>query len=557
MAQVPAFPGAEGHGCYTTGGRGGKVVHVTNLNDSGKGSFREAVKGSEKKTVVFDVAGIIALKSNLKIGANTTIAGQTAPGEGITVRYYTVSIGGDNCIIRFMRFRRGEERDVNDSGDAMYGVHHRNIIIDHCSFSWSIDESASFYDNRNFTMQWCTIGEPLCSAGHTKGMHGYGGIWGGKNASFHHNLFIHCNDRTPLFCGARYNWAGYDTEAYANTVLAERVDYRNNVIYNWGTGGTHGGMGGGFINIVNNYYKSGPATSKRTRVMRVMELKKASDHDYIDELCGLKSRIYIKGNYVAGYGANYDWNGVDYRDGSAYFTDTCGLYGQGTNALFHVRLRKPINAGSITTHNAVTAYDKVLTYSGASIAYDKVDSRFMHEVRDSVVTYVGSIESEAKYDRPGMIDLVADQGSYTLPVSYRPKTFDVDQDGMSDEWERANGLNPNDAYDANEYTLDKHGWYTNLEVYLHALTVDRMRPALDDSDDAVDHYWPGFISENGMVIPPANNPSGISDVKAANTVSSKYYNIQGSEVPSNFDGVVIRVDTYSDGRRSSRKIYKN
>ena len=164
-AQAPAFPGAEGHGRYVTGGRGGKIVHVTNLNDSGTGSFRQAVSGSDKKIVVFDVGGVIALNSDVSIGANTTIMGQTAPSPGITLRYYTVSPAGNNIIMRYIRVRRGQERNVNDGADASWCRHLTGIIIDHCSFSWSIDEVASFYDNNNFTMQWCTIGESLVQIG--------------------------------------------------------------------------------------------------------------------------------------------------------------------------------------------------------------------------------------------------------------------------------------------------------------------------------------------------------------------------------------------------------
>lgn len=266
MAQAPAFPGAEGHGRYTTGGRGGKVIHVTNLNDSGEGSLREAVSGNDKKIVVFDVGGVIELERNLNIGGNTTILGQTAPGQGITLRYYTIEYNGDNIIVRFVRFRRGQERDVNDGADATWTRHHRNIMLDHCSFSWSIDEVASFYDNRDFTMQWCTVAEALNNAGHNKGAHGYGGIWGGKGASFHHNFLAHLNNRSPRFNGARYAWDGYDQDEYDNTVMAERVDFRNCLIYNWGTGGCYGGPGGGFVNMVNNYYKAGPGTSHKDRV---------------------------------------------------------------------------------------------------------------------------------------------------------------------------------------------------------------------------------------------------------------------------------------------------
>ena len=195
MAQAPSFPGAEGHGRYVTGGRGGKVVHVTNLNDSGTGSFRQAVSGTDKKIVVFDVGGVIPLSKDVTIGANTTILGQTAPAPGITLRYYTLRPNGNNIVMRYIRVRRGQEKDVNDGADASWCRNLTGIIIDHCSFSWSIDEVASFYDNNNFTLQWCTIGESLNNAGHGKGAHGYGGIWGGKLASFHHNLICHVNNR--------------------------------------------------------------------------------------------------------------------------------------------------------------------------------------------------------------------------------------------------------------------------------------------------------------------------------------------------------------------------
>ena len=166
-AQAPAFPGAEGHGRYVTGGRGGEIIHVTNLNNAGTGSLRAAVSGNKKKIIVFDVGGVIPLASDLNIGQNTTILGQTAPYPGITIRYYTVRPGSNN-IIRFIRFRRGQERDVNDGADAIWNNHLTGVIIDHCSMSWSIDELASFYDNNNFTMQWCMLGEALTNAGHDK-----------------------------------------------------------------------------------------------------------------------------------------------------------------------------------------------------------------------------------------------------------------------------------------------------------------------------------------------------------------------------------------------------
>ena len=250
MAQAPAFPGAEGHGRYVTGGRGGTVRHVTNL--SGKdieGSFRRAV-GYSNSIVVFDVSGVIELESDVNIKDNITILGQTAPAPGITLRYRTVNPGKNN-IIRFIRIRRGEEKDINDGADATWKRQSNDIILDHCSFSWSIDEVASYYDNRDFTMQWCSVAEALANPGHTKGEHSYGGIWGGKQASFHHNFIAHVQNRAPRLNGARYGWQGYDKTKYKNTIDAERVDLRNCVMYNWGNGnGCYGGTGGGNIKYV-------------------------------------------------------------------------------------------------------------------------------------------------------------------------------------------------------------------------------------------------------------------------------------------------------------------
>ena len=272
---APAFPGAEGFARYAaTGGRAAdgttKVYHVTNLNDSGTGSLRWALSQSGPRTIVFDVSGYIDLKSNLKITSNTTIAGQTAPGNGITLRYYTVEFTNcDNVIVRFLRFRRSQVKHVDDGADATWGRYRKNILIDHCSMSWSIDELASFYDNRDFTLQWCMLAEGL-NSGHAKGDHSYGGIWGGKPASFHHNFLAHVQNRAPRFNGARYNWNGYDKTQYANSIQAERVDFRNCVVYNWGTGnGCYGGPGGGYVNMVNNYFKAGPGTKNKTRVTQI------------------------------------------------------------------------------------------------------------------------------------------------------------------------------------------------------------------------------------------------------------------------------------------------
>lgn len=554
--QVPAFPGAEGFGRYTTGGRGGEVRHVTNLNDKGAGSLREAVNGSKNKIVVFDVSGVIELASDLKIGANTTIAGQTAPGQGITVRYYTVQPNGDNIIIRFIRFRRGQEKNVNDGADAIWTRQHKNIILDHCSFSWSIDEVASFYDNRDFTMQWCTIGEGLANPGHSKGEHSYGGIWGGKGASFHHNYITHVQNRAPRFNGARYGWTGYDKDLYPNTVQAERVDFRNCVMYNWGTGGCYGGPGGGYINMVNNYYKAGPGTKNTTRVTQVTVATSGNADSSHPELYGLSSRYYIDGNYVASASnpQSYDWSGVIYdsglvtKDGERYIKDPNGYFGQdGTNFenngvnCIRLRLESPIDAGQVTTHTAENAFEKVLAYCGASLSRDGVDARYMEEARTGTCTYTGSVTKRA-----GIIDMVADQGEYNLPSESRPEGFDTDKDGMPDSWESENGLDPNSAADANGYDLDSRGMYTNLEVYLNSLVEDIMKGGNSDAIDTVEEYYTG-------------HQAGINDIisdQTRNVVRFEYYDLQGRMLAEPGEGISIRRIVYSDNTVEVDKVIR-
>ena len=565
MAQAPAFPGAEGHGRFVTGGRGGEIYHVTNLNDSGTGSFREAVK-SGNKIIVFDVAGVIALKSDLKFADNITILGQTAPSPGITLRYYTVQPGSNN-IIRFIRIRRGQEKDINDGADASWQRNKTGIIFDHCSFSWSIDEVASFYDNKDFTMQWCNITEALANAGHDKGAHSYGGIWGGKNASFHHNFIAHVQNRAPRFNGARYDWDGYDKTLYENSIQAERVDFRNCVMYNWGNGnGCYGGPGGGYINMVNNYYKAGPGTSNKTRVtqMSVSDASNGGDNPFP----GYASRYYINGNYVTAASSpeNYDWQGVIYDsglytiNGEKYIADPNHYYGENqtyeknTNGVDCIRLKldEPIDAGEVTTHNAQTAYEKVLKYCGASYVRDACDLRYAEEAENGTTTFKGAI-----VNRAGILDIINDPegtedpttASYpTLREEKRPADFDTDGDGIPDEWETANGLNPSDANDGNEYTIDSEGIYTNIEVYLNSLVEHIMKDGNADAEDAVNEYYPKY-----------NSASGIKEI--ANSVELKkitYTTLSGQNINQTdaTRGVYIMVEHFADGSTRTRKVVK-
>jgi len=546
QSQIPAFPGAEGHGRYTTGGRGGEVYHVTNLNDSGKGSFRDAVS-QKNRIVVFDVAGVIALKSDLTIKDNITIAGQTAPYPGITLRYYTIRPGANN-IIRFIRIRRGQEKDVNDGADALWQRQKTGMILDHCSFSWSIDEVASFYDNNNFTMQWCTLGESLNNAGHGKGAHGYGGIWGGKLASFHHNLIAHVNNRAPRFNGARYNWKGYTSNMRynefkcQNAVQAENVDFRNCVIYNCGNG-CYGGPGGGYINIVNNYYKTGPAAST-SRVTTVSIANNTSSKDN-KEYWDMTSRYYINGNQVNAT-ENKDWKDVSYDtgvqtiNGERYTIDSLHYYGDTVTYVKNskgvdcvkIKLEAPTVFGEVTTHSASVAFDKVLSFSGASLFIDEVDARYFQEAKDGSATYTGSVTKNK-----GRIDLVSDVNGYTeenFPTGEREADFDADGDGIADAWEQANGGD----LDPNAYTIDTKGWYTNLEVYVNSLVENIMKKGNEDAESTFEDYYPVW-----------NVPTSIKKIAETDTnINSLSYNLSGQRVDNNYKGIVIK-----NGRKIIRR----
>jgi len=440
QTEIPAFPGAEGGGAYTTGGRGGKIYLVTSLDDTnagnpttGEGTLRWCLAQTGSRTIVFRVSGIIRLKSALKIPANTTIAGQTAPGDGICIADNTTQLNGGNVIIRYMRFRMGDLSAVQN--DAFWGRNYSNIIIDHCSMSWSTDECSSFYDNENFTMQWCLLSESLRNSVHEKGKHGYGGIWGGKTATFHHNLLAHHDSRNPRMCGSRYS----------NKPELELVDFRNNVIYNWGANSGYAGEGGRY-NFVNNYYKPGPGSSNKTRIFQPYP-----DDGANSQPAGIWGTFYVNGNYMDGSTAVTDdnWQGI-HPNGSSSKKD-------------EIKSDVEFEVPFVTTQTAAEAYELVLAKVGASFNRDSTDARIIDEVANKLAPVRASNGTTVG----GLIDSQSDVGSWE-EYAYNEDQVpaDEDRDGMGDEWELANGLNPADKTDRN---LIADNGYTSLEIYINQL----------------------------------------------------------------------------------------
>ena len=440
--EIPAFPGAEGHGRYTVGGRGGRVFKVRNLNDSGEGSLRAAVEAEGPRIVVFDVSGTIELKSRLRIqNGYLTIAGQSAPGDGICLKNYEVFLDAcEEVIIRYLRFRMGDE--ARQQGDAIGGQKNRNVIIDHCSASWSTDECASFYANENFTMQWCLIAESLRNSVHKSGKHGYGGVWGGKNASFHHNLLAHHDSRNPRL--------GEYVSTYA---LSDRVDLRNNVIYNWHGNTCYGGEGMN-VNMVNNYYKPGPATLRnQERIIAIWNRVETWDPLY-----NVWGRFHIDGNKLIGSerATQDNWKfGVQFDSKWKHMSET------DKQAL---RLDSPFDPGFVTTDSAEGAYQKVLRSVGASVKRDSVDQRIIRDVETGTATFSDGGNGSSD----GFIDTQSAVGGWPELKSL-PAPIDTDGDGIPDKWELANGLNPRDSLDGNGDI--NHDGYTNIEDYLNSLCL--------------------------------------------------------------------------------------
>lgn len=458
-AQTLAFPTAEGFGKYASGGRGGKVVEVTTLADTGEGSLRWALTeaGRENATIVFRVSGIIDIgpnpqrKSERSIRAklkNVTIAGQTAPGEGILLRGGKLNLGGsENVIIRNIRSRLGVREDIEGTkkerfieGGAIGIENARNIIIDHCCFGWSGEENVTMYDNHFTTMQWCIIHEGLYDAGHKKGVRGYGCQWGGSPATFHHNLLVNNDSRSPRINGAS------NPKGDRNVFL----EYINNVNFNWGRrnscyGGENeaGEESSHECNFVGNYYKPGPAHPDDNVLIELSNARKGKQ-------LTSPSIWFMKGNVMESVKTKDNWALISNK------TDF-SIEQQKTDKRLQT---SDFQEYLVKAESAKKAYRHVLERAG-TIHRDAVECRVVEDVRSGQPKYQG-----LSAQKPGIIDCPADADGWPQYADSEP-VVDNDHDGMADEWERAHGLDPNNPDDRNN-VISKAG-YTALEVYLNSL----------------------------------------------------------------------------------------
>ena len=439
-----AFPGAEGGGMYSLGARAGETIeiyHVTNLNDSGSGSFRDAVS-EDNRIIVFDVAGNITLNSILKIKSNNlTVLGQTAPGEGVCIAGESVLFNGcSNIIIRYMRFRSGDTSLSQEDGLGFRNC--TDVIIDHCSISWSVDECLSAYENKNFTAQYCIIAESLNNSIHAKGAHGYGGIWGGINASFHHNLISTHNSRNPRI-GTSYTVHTYnDTPDYESL-----IDIRNNVFYNWVSNTGYGGENNVRVNFVNNYYKP----SNASKAERIYEFYGGTEN--------AGTTLHLCGNVIEG-NANItkdNWQGTSYYSDninwtkceniSDGFTDKNGKLWRNDQYLYNY---------PVTTQDAEDAYNDVLENAGASYLRDSDDVRIIENV-------INGTYPKGNLSGNGLIDSQNDVGGWK-PL-YGTAELDSDNDGIPDRWEDENKIDKNVP---DSLVITANG-YTYLEEYADSI----------------------------------------------------------------------------------------
>ena len=453
-----------GAGASTTGGMGGTLYFVTMLEDSvdpstGKpvvGTLRYAVEQGDARTILFRVSGIIHLHKPLEITrGNLTIAGQTAPGDGICLADYPLIIKGcENVIVRFIRVRMGEKGSLDNETeyDAVSVNNCSGVVLDHLSCSWSVDECVSCYGNRQFTMQYCFVTESLRKSVHGKGSHGYGGIWGGENVSFHHNLLAHHDSRNPRF-----------DHDYVNT-LAGPIDFVNNVVYNWGGNSAYGGEGtttaggGRKVNFVGNYFKAGPATKSSVKYRLCNPTTTCSNCTNHHGGTVVPMQMWLADNVMFGSDAVTadNWQGI-HPDNADRLND-CKASAPFTFPLSILNSPTETGGGSgLSLTSAEQALETVLGKAGCSYARDAIDARIVSEVQNGNYTYSGTTSTG------GLIDTPSDVGGWPeYKTADLPK--DTDGDGIPDTWEEAHGLNPKSYADSKTQTLvsDK----TNLEVYL-------------------------------------------------------------------------------------------
>lgn len=473
QAEIPSFPGAEGGGMYTFGGRGGKVYTVTSLNDRGPGTLREACEKGGARIIVFNVAGIIKLESPLIIRAPyITIAGQTAPGDGVCVAGETVWINTHDVIIRHMRFRRGETF-VGRRDDAIGGNPVGNIMLDHISATWGLDENMSIYRHMyspgatykdekkptvNITIQNSIFAEALDTYNHA-----FGSTLGGENCAFVRNLWANNAGRNPSI-----GWNGI-------------FNFANNVMFNWVHRSIDGGDYTAKYNIINNYFKPGPLTPNNEISYRI--LKPESGRSKLDHL--VFGRAYVNGNIIENNDlvTNNNW------EGGVQMENKKGVGMSLAEAKTYFPLMKANKPMPMPWFREIMpakkAYDFVLKNAGATLPIrDAVDTRIVRTVKTGIPEYVKGLNPDSFYQfkhrrlpqdsyKKGIITDIAQVGGY--PAYNGTPYLDSDKDGMPDKWEEKYGLNPNDPSDANE-DKNKDG-YTNIEDYINGVNpkkcVDR------------------------------------------------------------------------------------
>lgn len=610
FAQQSAFPGAEGWGRYATGGRaidqrGSTVKYVTRLDDCTddnlvEGTLRWALRSGDDtpRTILFAVSGTIKLTSRLKFAyPNVTMTGQSAPGGGVCISGANIYVCQDNVIIRHLRFRAGDEAGSNYSAIDIENTKH--VIIDHCSFSWSMEENVTMYDNDSTTMQWCILSEPLYYSRHKKGVRGYGSQWGGEHSSFHHNLLAHCASRSPRLNGARdgnTNFGSHDQ--YVDTEIA------NNVIFNWGKkeavyGGectvpdtlytiknkTENGVTtkdtlaihtGTYVhnNLVNNYYKPGPATDAcaggNRWFARISHTSSAN-----------KAKWYINGNimeenefhYANGKHTSEDVFGGDYSSINAdnWFNAATSdamkaidiERGKSETHMNHFRSDSCGLSGLFVLDDAKTAYTKVIENAGCLLPRrDEVDVRILAEAAGTrpvvhkgsyIPQYVGIIDSQNDLKPTNADDNwsawpdLSMQEDETIPE-------DTDQDGIPDEWETSHNMNPTDPTDAP--AIAENG-YSYLENYLETITA-KPDPTLPDIEVAITQPEVNVsigIRPNGQLNITAEeviHRLSLYDAKGA-LIATSYSN--DITLPQDMTIYILKID-FKNGCSTTRKLVK-